>query len=209
VIRRHTTSDSTPATPSKPTRQDYAAALPPVTVTVAGTAFPVCQSTGFQSSFDITFCGCLGCGQTDHNLFKDCPLREDPNVRRAFLNNLHAHNPQYRVKYERVLELRKQASSQQGTASIAAGEQQRMVPTSSNSYQPLLYSLMTQSQVSPQVTFAPPEFGSMAIFGCGMLPPIKQNLTALSIYLSVSTPTLTTSSCPSYKIIGIVFMPKA
>ena len=87
-------------------RPEYVPAMTPVTVTINGKAFPVCQLTGFQSAYDVTFRGCLGCGQLDHYTFKDCPMKDNPAVRKEFFNNLHAHKPQYRVKYERALELR-------------------------------------------------------------------------------------------------------
>ena len=108
VICRHTYHDaSAPATPTKPFRSDYIPAMALVTVTISGKAFPVCQSTGFQGAYDVTFRGCLGCGQMDHNTFKDCPRKDNPAIWKEFFNNLHAHKPQYRVKYERTLELRK------------------------------------------------------------------------------------------------------
>lgn len=157
VIRRHTTSDPTaPSGPSKHTRFEHVPAMAAVTVTIGDKAYPVCQSTGFQSAFDITFRGCLGCGMLDHNSFKDCPMKDDPNIRQAFFNNLHAHKPQYRVKYERAMELRKQAYPQQGNGSrTAEQQQQRTAPaaSSSNNYQ-LLYSPLPHTPAASAITAA-------------------------------------------------------
>jgi hypothetical protein len=146
VIRQHSSSDLTPPTPTKLSRADYIPAMPPVTVMVGGKAFPVCQSTGFQSAFDVTFRGCLGCGQMDHNVFKDCPLKDDPTVQRDFFSNLHAHKPQYRVEYERAVELRKQQSAQQ-TNTVPAASSPRYAPSASSSSYHHLYLPMPGSNL--------------------------------------------------------------
>jgi hypothetical protein len=94
VILRHTSTDTGHPAPVKPPRFEHIPAIAPVTVIIGGKAFLVCQSTGFQSAFDVTFRGCLDYGQLDHNSFKDCPKRDDPAVRQEFFSNLHAHKPQ-------------------------------------------------------------------------------------------------------------------
>ena len=68
------------------------------------------------------------------------PHEDNPAIRKAFFSNLHAHKPQYRVKYERTQELRRQSNQQTGATKP---EQSRTGYTRSNNnmYQPsLLYS---------------------------------------------------------------------
>lgn len=120
VIRKHSTAE-TPSPAGQGGVQPFLQhrgsnpfpPMVPVTVTIGGRAFPVCQATGFQSPFDVLFKGCLGCGQTTHNVFKDCPLQNDPATKAEFFKNLHAHKPHYRLKWEARVQQRKALAAQQ------------------------------------------------------------------------------------------------
>jgi hypothetical protein len=54
---------------------------------------PYDQDSGFTSPYPVDFPGCLGCGASDHVLFKDCPHQNDREYRTIFFANLHAHKP--------------------------------------------------------------------------------------------------------------------
>ena len=168
VIRRHSGSDSySPSNQgnmsgSSSSNKIYIAPIPPVTVMIDGQAFPVCQVSNFQSPYDVSFKGCLGCGSKNHNSFQDCPSKNDPKVKSDFFKNLHAHKPHYRVKWEKAQEFRAQQKSVSGTAAMVAGVSSPAAPTYLPAIVPLPQPPLPpyfQNQFPPSVGYEPRNFG--------------------------------------------------
>ena len=78
---RNTKQDTTPnqadsyKSPAEQTIQRHH--IDPTLVETLGGPRPHDKESGFTSPYPVDFPGCLGCGATDHYLFKDCPHKDD------------------------------------------------------------------------------------------------------------------------------------
>ena len=101
-----------PPQPSPPTAQSFhspaertiqkytpGTARPGVVLDPTG-KFPVNPTTGYQSKYSTDFTGCLGCGESSHNHFRECPHRNVPATKQVFFKELYAHIPKLRIASE-------------------------------------------------------------------------------------------------------------
>ena len=109
VIRQHSTSSQIQHAP------------PVSTTTTPNGTFPTNPTTGFVSKFTLDFRGCLGCGEMSHTNFRQCPQRDDIDVKKEFFQELHAHKPKIRIASEQRRAAKEAATtSQPGSTTTTA-----------------------------------------------------------------------------------------